>query len=35
MTKKYSDTKEAAVLEVAKAINIKEEEAERLVEIYW
>ncbi len=35
MTKKYSDTKEAAVLEVAKAININEEEAERLVERYW
>ena len=35
MTKKYSDTKESAVLEVAKVININEEEAERLVERYW
>lgn len=35
MTKKYSDTKESAILEVTKTINVSKDEAERLVDRYW
>ena len=35
MTKKYSDTKESAILEVTKTINVNKDEAERLVDRYW
>ncbi len=35
MTKKYSDTKESAILEVTKTIKVSKDEAERLVDRYW
>ena len=35
MTKKYSDKKETAILEITQAINISEQEAKQLVEKYW
>ncbi len=35
MTKKYSDTKESAILEVTKTVNVSKDEAERLVDRYW
>ena len=35
MTKKYSDTKESAILEVRKTINVSKDEAERLIDRYW
>ena len=35
MTKKYSDTKESAILEVRKTVNVSKDEAERLVDRYW
>ena len=35
MTKKYSDTKESAIQEVTKTVNVSKDEAERLVDRYW
>ena len=34
-TKKKSGTREAAIIELEKAVNISKEEAEHLIEKYW